>query len=114
MRFTESLTENRDFTRLYRSGKCAAGPYVAVYCRKNRLKINRLGITASVKLGGAVVRNRIRRRIREAYRTHEHEFRSGFDLVIVARSRAANAPYRAIEQAIRKALYSLNVMKDET
>ncbi len=113
MKFTESLTENRDFTRLYRSGKSGAGPYIAVYCRRNRLRANRLGVTVSVKLGGAVLRNRIRRRIKEAYRLHEDAFRIGFDIVIVARQRAADAPFRAIEQAILKVFHALSMMKEK-
>jgi ribonuclease P protein component len=60
-----------------------------------------------------VLRNRIRRRIKEAYRVHESAFRYGFDIVIVARQRAADAPYRAIEQAMLKAFYALGVMKEE-
>lgn len=113
MVFTESLTENREFMRLYRAGKHAANSFVAVYCKRNRLKVNRLGITVSVKLGGAVQRNRIRRRIREVYRIHEPEFRNGFDIVIVARKRAAGARYNMIEQAIIGALDALKVMKEK-
>ncbi len=45
---------------------------MVVYCRKNKLDHNRLGLTASVKLGHAVVRNRARRRLREVYRLNAH------------------------------------------
>jgi len=63
-------------------------PWVAVYFRKNRLNVNRLGITASKKIGGAVQRNRARRIIKEAYRLTEPRLNKGFDIVIVARKKA--------------------------
>lgn len=70
---------------------------MVLYCRKNGRKVNRLGLTASTKLGHAVVRNRLRRRFREIYRLNEHKLRAGYDVVIVARSRAIDAPYRTLD-----------------
>ncbi|MDP4108789.1 MAG: ribonuclease P protein component [Bacillota bacterium] len=113
MLFTESLTENRNFTRLYKAGKSAAGPFAAVYCRKNRLCYNRLGITVSVKIGGAVKRNRIRRLIREAYRLNETSLKTGFDIVIVARRRSSDASFSDMEQSVLKAFKALKVMREE-
>ena len=63
-----TLKKNSDFRRLYSKGQSAVNPYVVVYCRRNREKVNRLGYTVSTKLGHAVVRNRVRRRLREIYR----------------------------------------------
>lgn len=58
-----------------------------------------MGLTVSAKLGHAVVRNRIRRRLREIYRLNEGRFRVGFDIVVVARSRAVTAEYAELEKA---------------
>ena len=66
MKQAVTLKQNRDFRRLYSRGKSAVTPSMVVYCRKNGLDHNRLGFTVSTKLGGAVVRNRARRRLREA------------------------------------------------
>ena len=68
MEHTVSLKLNHVFRRLYGRGKSAVNPCLAVYCRKNNLGYSRLGLTVGVKLGKAVVRNRTRRRIKEAYR----------------------------------------------
>lgn len=57
-----------------------------------------MGLTVSTKVGKAVVRNRIRRRLREIYRIHEDRFVPGYDMVVVARVRAAHAPYRVLEK----------------
>ena len=74
MEHTVSLKLNHEFRRLYGRGKSAVNPCLAVYCRKNNLGYSRLGLTVGVKLGKAVVRNRTRRRIKEAYRIHEGAF----------------------------------------
>ena len=70
-----------------------------MYCARNRSRNNRVGLTISAKLGHAVVRNRIRRRLREIYRLNESRFRVGFDIVVVARSRAVTAEYAELEKA---------------
>lgn len=111
MVFTVSLKENHLFRRLYNKGKSSAGRYVVVYCRKNGLQINRLGITAGTKLGHAVVRNRIRRRIREAYRLSESSFICGYDIVIVARHRAAEGDFHAISDCLMKQMEKLGLVR---
>ena len=76
-------------------------PFLVVYCRPNRLGHNRLGVTVSTKLGGAVVRNRARRRLRELYRLAQPNMRQGYDIVLVARSRAVDGPWRMLGWARR-------------
>ncbi|MBP3314171.1 MAG: ribonuclease P protein component [Oscillospiraceae bacterium] len=99
MRFSHSLKENYLFRRLYRRGDSLANGFLVLYCRKNGLKENRLGITVSGKMGKAVYRNKIRRRLREIYRLHEEEFSCGFDMVVVARTRGMSADYAQLEKA---------------
>ena len=92
MLFSVSLKQNHIFRRLYRTPG-AADSYMVLYARKNRTAENRVGITVSKKLGHAVVRNRTRRRLREVYRLNEIALKPGYDIVIVARSRAVEAPF---------------------
>lgn len=110
MEHTVSLKLNHEFRRLYAKGKSAAVPCVALYCRKNRLGVSRLGLTTGVKLGKAVVRNRVRRRLREIYRTHEKRFYPGYDLVVVARTRAVHASYAELERQMLKAADKLGLL----
>lgn len=112
MKTTVSIKKNRDFRFLYRRGKSSVSPLLAVYARRNKYAHNRIGITVSTKVGKAVVRNRVRRRIREAYRINEECFGSGFDLVIVARVRAAEASFHDIEKSLRKLLSGLGVSRE--
>lgn len=92
MRFSTSLKFNHIFRRLYHTSGVADG-FLVLYARKNRTQSNRVGITVSKKLGKAHVRNRIRRRLREIYRLNEESFQPGWDIVVVARSRAVDAEF---------------------
>lgn len=99
MEFSQSLKQNHLFRRLYQRGASKANRLLVVYCRRNGQSVNRIGLTVSAKLGHAVVRNRLRRRLREIYRLHEAQFRPGYDIVVVARSRAVDASYAQLEDA---------------
>ena len=92
MKFSSSLKLNHIFRRLYHTTGQADG-YLVLYARKNRTDSNRVGTTVGKKLGKAVVRNRVRRRLREVYRLNEEKFLPGWDIVVVARSRAVEAPF---------------------
>ena len=98
MKFSSSLKLNHIFRRLY-STSGQANSYLVLYARKNRTGTNRVGITVSKKLGHAVVRNRVRRRLREAYRLNENRFQPGWDIVVVARSRCISASFQDIVNA---------------
>ena len=98
MKFSGALKFNHIFQRLYHSKGYCDG-YLALYARKNRTSRNRIGITVSKKLGHAVVRNRTRRRLREVYRLNEEKFSPGWDIVVVARSRAVEAPFSALTRS---------------
>jgi len=94
-----TLKKNSDFRRLYSKGKSAVNPYMVLYCRKNGRGVNRVGYTVSVKLGHAVVRNRVRRRLREIYRLNAPSLKKGWDIVIVARGRCVGAVYSKMDEA---------------
>ena len=98
MKFSCALKLNHIFRRLYATSGQANG-YFVMYARRNRSDINRIGITAGKKLGHAVVRNRIRRRLREIYRLNEDKFAPGWDIVVVARSRCVDADFQKLTRA---------------
>ncbi len=98
MKFSSSLKLNHIFRRLYHTSGYADG-YLVLYARKNRTNENRVGITVSKKLGKAHVRNFVRRRLREIYRLHEDKFQPGWDIVVVARTKAVNADFARLTQS---------------
>ena len=110
MKVRGTLKKNSDFRRLYAKGKSAVTPYLVVYTRPNRLGENRLGYTVSVKLGHAVVRERVRRRLREICRLNGPRLKQGSDIVRVARSRAVGSEYRKLNAAFLRACESLGLM----
>lgn len=113
MEFTDTLKKNYEFRRLYSKGKTAVTPFLVAYARKTKRPDNRIGFTVSTKLGKAVVRNRIRRRLREIYRTHEAEFSRGLEIVFVARGRAAGASYGQLERALLSACRKLKLTRSD-
>ena len=107
-----AIKENHVFRRLYRQGKNAVSPLLAVYCKKNRLGCNRLGVTVSTKVGNAVTRNRVRRKIKEAYRIHAGKLRSPYDVIVVSRVRAASASFQDIEASLLGLLKQLQLLEN--
>lgn len=108
-----TVKENSDFRRIYRRGRSAVSGGVVVYCLKNRKGMSRLGVTVSTKLGHAVVRNRVRRRLRELYRLHKAELLPGYDLIVVARVRAVGMPYAKLEKQYLHCLSQLELLRED-
>lgn len=95
------LTKASEYQRVKRDGFTRRGKLLML----NVVAIEdsgpcRTGFIASRRIGGAVVRNRVRRRLREIVRQHQQELRQGFWIVLVARRDAAEANYRALEHEL--------------
>lgn len=114
MEHTETIKKNYEFRRLYAKGKSAVTPTLVVYTRRIKTDGNRVGFTVTTRLGHAVTRNRVRRRLREIYRLHEAELRRGAELVVVARSRSVTAAYSELERDFLRAACKLSLMPEGT
>lgn len=112
MKRAVTLKENYEFRRLYQRGASAVSGSLVVYCRKNKLGRGRLGITVSVKLGGAVVRNRARRRLREVYRLNRDKLRPGYDVLLVARGRTLTAPWKDLNETFLRLCRKLDLLEE--
>ena len=113
MKRTMTVKENYEFRRIYAKGRSGVSPYLVVYVRPNRRGRNRLGVTVSTKLGHAVVRNRVRRRIREIYRLNKAKMLPGYDLIVVARVRAVDMPYAKLEKQYLHCLSQLELLRED-
>ena len=100
-----TINRNTDFRRLYRR-PAAVSPVLITYVGKNRLGVNRIGITTSKKIGKAHLRNRARRVIREAYRSLAAGLpeQGGLDFVFVARARTTECRMQDVQAAMKKHL----------
>ena len=113
MVFSESLKKNNDFQFVYKNGKSYANKYLVMYILKNNTEKNRLGISASKKVGNSVFRHRFARLVRESYRLHGNIFNSGLDIVVVARKSAASVGYFEIESALLHLSKLHHIIHDE-
>jgi len=111
MKHTVSLKSSRAFHGLYNRGRSVVTPYFVVYARRTKRPVSRLGIAASVKVGNAVRRNRVRRRLRELYRIHEGELCPGYDLILAARTRGIFGNFAKMERCFLDAAERLGLMR---
>jgi len=93
-----SIRKSRDFSRVYNRGRSKANPVLVMYVLENGREDNRIGVSVSRKVGKSVIRNRVKRRIKEAYRKYSDMSKKGYDLVLIARVRAKEVGYKDIEK----------------
>ena len=105
MRNINGLEKNEQFQRVYRKKKICSNDLLISYTAGNGLDLSRIGISVSKKTGNSIVRHRVTRLIREAYRLHKEELAGGYDIIVAARPASANAGYKEVEAAY------LNVLK---
>ena len=111
MKNTISIKENKHFKKIYSKGDSFANHLLVIYFLPNKLNKNRLGITVNKKVGKAVVRNKVRRLIKENYRLKEEYIKKGLDIVIVARVRSANSNYKEINKAMYHLFKKVHLLK---
>jgi len=106
-----SLGSAAAFRLAYREGRRLTGDVAALYARPNGLPVTRIGISVRRSAGSAVRRNRVRRRVREAIRLEQERVAGGFDVVLVPRVPAADAPFPALREAVRDLLMQAGVVR---
>lgn len=98
------LRSRKDFEALQGSGQSRAHPLLILRWRRNEVGRPRFGLSTGRRVGGAVVRNLVRRRLREALRASERRPHGGWDILVVARPQSATASHAELERALDRLL----------
>lgn len=107
------LRKNAEFRAVYRRGKSFSNKLLVLYIFKNKLEVNRIGISVSKKVGKSVTRNRVKRLINETYRLNCNKLINGYDLVFIARNAAKGRSYVEMEEAVLNLLKKAGLLIDE-
>lgn len=108
----EKLRNNREFRRVYDSGKSFANKYLVLFFIENDLTYNRVGFVTTKKLGNSVVRNKYRRRLKEAYKKNQSEIKTGYDIILLFRAGAKDIDYWKVESALRH-IFKISKLKEK-
>jgi len=110
MRGEQYLTEAKQYASVYNSGTSLADKLVVLKTLSNKLSYSRYGFSVSSRVGSAVVRNRVKRRLREIMRSTCLE--TGWDIVIIARNKAALAGYSDLKYSVYSLLLKAQIIKN--
>lgn len=115
--FMQSIKKTKSFKTVYDGGRHYVNLYFVVYAIANNEEFNRLGVTVSKKVGNAVIRNRVRRLIKESCRLKASMLRQGFDIVIVARATVGELPkegsFIKVDKSLKSLFSKLRLIKKE-
>jgi ribonuclease P protein component len=109
-----TLKKKTDFDTVYQRGKRFGNRNLNFYYIRNKKQENRVGIVVSKKVGNAVVRNRIRRLIKESYRLNQGTIKVGYDMIVVAKKSCFDKDFKEIEGSLLHILKRKDLMHDET
>lgn len=100
----ESLKKNREFKKVYENGRSYATRNLVIYLLNyEKGKKNRYGLSVSKKIGNAVTRNKLKRRLREIIRDCEKEYEfKGYDIIFIARKAVVNLNYHQLKKDVKK------------
>ncbi|MFD2170643.1 ribonuclease P protein component [Tumebacillus lipolyticus] len=103
------LTDKRDFQRVFHHGQSFANRYLVIYYLKNRnCDTFRVGFSVSKKVGKAVMRNRVKRLLREAFRANREQIVESYDLVVIARPSASDLNFEKMLQNVQHLLRNID------
>ena len=109
-----SLKRNKEFRHVYRAGKSVGSRILVLLYVKSRNPNLKIGFSVSKKLGNAVHRNRIKRRLREAVTPLLPELQAGYKLIFIAREAIADESFNRICSTMRYLVHKANLLIDTT
>jgi len=105
------LRSNMEFKKVYSGGKSYWNRNLVLYVKKNNVGDTRIGYSITKKIGNAVVRNKIRRRMKEIYRLNFNGVKNNYDLILIPKKNIVDISYKELESAMLHILKIANVLK---
>ena len=105
------LRSNMEFKKVYNGGKSYWNRNVVLYVRKNDVENTRVGYSITKKIGNSVVRNKIRRRMKEVYSLNFDNLKSNYDLIFIPKRNIVDISYKELQSAMLHILKISNVSK---
>lgn len=107
----QRIKKNDEFQMIFKKGKSFANRQFVVYCLEEKQEYFRIGLSVSKKVGNAVVRNRIKRYIRQAFLELKEEVNSNMNYIIIARNPAAKLDFHETKKSLEHVLKIAKVIK---
>ncbi len=107
------IKKDSEFRQVYKTGKSFANRLLVMYVVKNNLDINRVGFSVSKKIGKAVVRNKVKRRMRESFRLYSNEdnLKLGYDFVFIARMPISESDFISTQKSMMNLFKKGNIIR---
>lgn len=105
------VRKNMEFKDIYKVGKNYWNRNLILYVKKNDLDVTRVGYTITKKIGNAVSRNKLRRKMKEIYRLNFHNVKEGYDLIFIAKKNIKDISYRELEGSMIHIMSLAKILK---
>jgi ribonuclease P protein component len=102
------IKKNKEYRKIYNEGISLANRYAVIFTLKNSLGQKRFGFSVSKKIGKAVERNRVRRRLKEICRKNDEFFLNGYDYILIARKGIEELSYNSMQDSVENLAYRIN------
>lgn len=100
MKTLQALKKNYQFKKVYSEGRYYAEKYIVLYIIRNNSEVNHVGFSVSKKVGNSVIRNRVKRLMKENFRKENNKLKIGYDIIFTARVGSSEATYYDIEKCM--------------
>lgn len=107
------IKKNLEYKSVYNCKNSVSDYNLVLFLKKNNFGYNRYGFTAAKKIKKAVIRNIIRRRLKEIVRLNEYKLKEGYDIIFMARINASESDYRNLEKSFNKLVKRNNLLKGD-
>lgn len=112
MKKENRLKKRKEFAYIFRKGESVSSKYLVLTFVKSKLKLFKVGFSCGKKVGIAVVRNKVKRRIKECAYFYRDNFKQGYNYIFVAKQNASTASFEELKQSVEYLLKKANLFQE--